>query len=94
MIKLKIDEFREGKVTFHISRQDAEDYKRLRYNPFSLKVSDGKEYWLYLGCQPVYFNEVLFVRGKDSSMDNQKIIVEFTEFLKIFELLQSYNKTS
>lgn len=94
MIELKIDKFEKGKVTFHISRQDAEDYQRLRCKPFILKLSDGKEYWLFSSCCPGYLNRDFFVRGKDSSMDNTKMIVEFTEFLKIFELLKEYNEIS
>ena len=94
MIELKIDKFKNGKVTFHISRQDKEDYARLGYKPFCLTLSDGKKYWLFASCCPDYFNGQLFVRGKDSSKDNRKIIVKFTEFLKIFELLKEYNKIS
>ena len=96
MIELNIDEFRDGVVTFHISRQDKEDYEKLRGKPFPLILSDGKEYGLYSGYFPAYRHqeEILFVRGEDSSMDNTKMIVEFTEFLKIFELLKEYNKIS
>ena len=94
MIELTVDEFKEGKVTFHISRQDVEDYKRLDHNPFSLILSDGKYYHLNSINYPDYnnVNKYFFVRGWDSSMDNMKIMVEFTDFLKIFELLKEYNK--
>ena len=94
MIELKIDKFIDGKVTFHISRQDKEDYERLGYKHFNLELSDGQEYYLFSSCCPGYFNRDFFVRGKESSMDNRKIIVEFTEFLKIFELLKAYNEIS
>ena len=94
MIELTVDDFKNGKVTFHISRQEAEDYQRLRYEPFILKLSDGEEYWLFSRCCPSYFSGVFFVRGSDSSKDNTKIVVEFTDFLKIFELVKEYNKTS
>ena len=96
MIELKIDEFKNGKVTFHISRQDKEDYKRLSYNPFYLTLSDGKEYGLNSMNYPTYHNgeKYFFVRGTNSEMDNTKMIVEFAEFLKIFELLKEYNKIS
>ena len=97
MIELKIDDFRNGKVTFHISRQDEEDYDKLRGVFVPLTLSDGKKYWLYSGYSPNYFygeENCFFVRGFDSTRDNQKIMVEFTEFLKIFELLKEYNKIS
>ena len=94
MIELKIDEFKDGSVTFHISRQDVADYQRLRHGPFILKLSDGKEYWLFSSCCPGYLNRDFFVRGSDSSMDNHKINVTFAEFLKIFELLKEYNRIS
>ena len=91
MIELKIDDFRDGKVTFHISHQDEEDYKRLRNEPFYLKFSDGRYYCLFSSYYPDYCIGELFVRGKDSSMDNKKIVVTFTDFLRIFELLKEYN---
>ena len=94
MIELKVDEFKNGKVTFHISRQDKEDYKRLSYNPFYLTLSDGKEYRLNSMNFPDYLNRGLMVRGWDSTRDNQKIIVPFKEFIKIFELVKKYNKIS
>mgnify|MGYP003299119959 CR=1 FL=1 len=94
MIDLKVDEFIDGKVAFHISRQDEEDYKRLKVVPFILKLSDGKEYFLSSVYRPTYLNRKLYVRGWDRVGDSQKMIVEFTEFLKIFELLKEYNKTS
>ena len=93
MIELTVDEFKEGKVTFHISRQDAEDYDRLEYG-FRLTLSDGFEYRLLSSCCPCYLNGDFFVRGWDRNRDNQKTIVTFTEFLKIFELVKEYNKIS
>ena len=94
MIELKIDEFKNGIVTFHISRQEEEDYERLDHKLFTLKFPDGKEYWLSSVYSPCYYNREFFVRGNDKTRDNQKMIAEFTEFLKIFELLKEYNKTS
>ena len=97
MIELKIDDFRDGNVTFHISRQDKEDYDRLECGSFRLTLSDGKEYRLLSSCGPCYLNgeeNCFFVRGWDMARDNQKTIVEFTEFLKIFELVKAYNEIS
>ena len=93
MIELKIDKFKNGKVIFHISWQDKEDYERLKVAPFSLTLSDGKEYCLCSNCYPAYNNgdKYFFVRGWDSSMDNTKIMVTFADFLKIFELVKEYN---
>ena len=97
MIELTVDEFKNGKVTFHISRQDKEDYEKLRGNPFPLTLSDGKEYRLYSINCPDYINYIrgeLFVRGTNSEKDNTKMIAPFAEFLRIFELVKEYNKTS
>ena len=94
MIELKIDEFKGGVVIFHISRQDKEDYEKLEYKPFSLTFSDGKKYVLKSVSCPECVNRDFFVRGCNSSKDNTKMIVKFTEFLKIFELVKEYNKTS
>ena len=93
MIELKIDEFKNGKVTFHISRQDKEDYEKLYNKTFKVKFQDGKEYWLCSGYHPAFYKEEkeFFVRGRDKTRDNQKMIVEFTDFLKIFELVKEYN---
>ena len=96
MIELKIDKFIDGVVTFHISRQDKEDYEKLKVAPFPLTLSDGKEYRLCSDYAPAYYNgeKCFFVRGTNSEIDNTKMIVTFTDFLKIFELLKEYNKTS
>ena len=96
MIELKIDKFIGGKVSFHISRQDKEDYEKLRCKPFNLTLSDGKKYQLYSSYFPNYYygDKCFFVRGRESHKDNTKIIVPFTVFLKIFELVKEYNEIS
>ena len=96
MIELKIDEFKEGKVIFHISRQDEEDYEKLRYKPFLLTLSDGKVYGLFSDRFPQYYerHRRFFVRGREGSENEKEITVKLTDYLNIIELLQFYHKTS
>ena len=96
MIELKIDKFEKGKVTFHISRQDLEDYKRLYDKPFALKLSGGFEYILKTCVGPSFYRgtevKELFVRGDDRSSDYYKIKVSISEYLNIYELVNKYNE--
>ena len=97
MIELKVDEFKDCKVTFHISRQDKEDYKRLNAKPFTLKLSDGSEYKLESSCSfPYFYGEKavkeLCVRGDNRSSDYDRISVSISEYLNIFVLVQKYNE--
>ena len=85
MIELKVDKFEEGKVTFYISRQDKEDYERLCYKPFTLKLSDGFEYILKTCVYPDFYRgtevKELFVRGDNRSNDYDKIRLVFQNIL-------------
>ena len=96
MIELKIDKFKNGKVSFYISRQDEEDYNRLYDEPFTLKLSDGFEYTLKSCVFPDFYREKefkeLFVRGENRGGDYCKIIVSMSEYLNIFELVKKYNE--
>ena len=95
MIELKIDEFRDGKVTFHISHQDEEDYEKLRNAPFLFPISDGKVYGLFSDRYPQYYerHRRFFVRGREGSENEKEITVNLTDYLNIIELLQFYHKT-
>ena len=96
MIELKIVEFKNGKVTFYISRQDEEDYERLDDEPFTLKLSDGFEYTLKSCVYPSFYRgtevKELFVRGENRSSDYYKIKVSISEYLIVFELVKKYNE--
>ena len=95
MIELKVDFCVNGYVTFHIERQDEEDYKRLYNKPFIVKLSDGSEYELKTCAYPAFYREKelkqLFVRGENSGCDYDEITVSISEYLNIFELVQRYN---
>ena len=96
MIELKVCEFKNGKVTFYISRQDEEDYNRLNDKPFALKLSDGFEYTLKTCAYPAFYREKevkeFFVRGDNRSDDYDKIRVSISEYLNIYELVKKYNE--
>lgn len=94
MIELKVDKFEDGKVTFHIERQDKEDYDRLR-SVFSIKLSDGFTYCLNSeGFMDFYPGIHTFcVRGVFKDRDYIRKEVEFSEYLIIYELVKEYNET-
>ena len=93
MIKLKVDKFEKGKVTFHISRQDLEDYEKL-IRVFSTKLSDGFSYYLescgFIGFYPEL--HTFCVRGFNKERDFERIEVAFSEYLIIYELVNKYNE--
>lgn len=94
MIKLKVDKFEKGKVVFHISKQDEEDYDRLHNKPVALKLSDGCNYYLESeGFIEFYPNlHTFYVRGSYKEKDFKRIKVAFSEYLIIFELVKKYNE--
>lgn len=94
MIELTVDEFKNRRVTFHISKQEAEDYKRLKQKPFLLELSDGFEYTLKTCMYPSFYKEdkELFVRGENEKMDCRILEVSLSEYLIIFELVKKYNE--
>ena len=88
MIELKVDDFENGKVYFHISRQDKEDYDRL-------SVIGGRRYGKYcLICAnyPEVRGRYFFVRGDYKEEDSRRIEVSMSEYLIIFELIKKYNE--
>lgn len=94
MIELKVDKFENGKVTFYISRQDEEDYKRLR-SVFSITLSDGFNYCLesegFMDFYPAI--HTFCVRGVYKDRDYIRKEVDFSEYLIIYELVKKYNET-
>ena len=94
MIELKVDKFEKGKVTFHISRQDEEDYERLSDIPVAFKLSGGFNYYLESkGFIEFYPNiHTFYVRGNYKEKDFKRIKVAFSEYLIIYELVNKYNE--
>ena len=88
MIELKIDKLENGKVFFHISRQDEEDYKRLN-------ILGGRRYGKYcLMCanHPEVREKNFFVRGNAESLNNMKCCVDFNDYLDIYDSIKAYNR--
>ena len=83
-------------MSFHIERQDKEDYYRLHDKPFALKFSDGFEYTLNTSVYPYFYRgtelKELFVRGGNRSNDYDSIKVSISEYLNIYELVKKYNE--
>ena len=93
MIELKIDEFEDGYVTFHISRQDKEDYKRLNSEMRTFEIN-GTSFNILKFNFPAFYIEDrnFFVRGNYKEKDFKRIKVSFSEYLIIFELIKKYNE--
>ena len=93
MIELKVDEFFDGKVNFHIERQDEEDYNRIRNHNIFFEV-DKNIYHLYSGAFPFFYQDEkeFFVRGTEKKFDDTKLTVTISEYLNIFELVKKYNE--
>ena len=93
MIELKVDEFENGKVSFHISRQDAEDYDRLQKQSCSFEIN-GIKFFIISGTYPSFYSDdkYFFVRGDLTEADSDRIEVDFSEYLNIFELVKKYNE--
>ena len=88
MIELKVDSCVNGMVSFHISRQDKEDYDRLN-------VIGGRRYGKYRlisANYPEVRERNFFVRGDYKEKDTERIKVAFSEYLIIFELVKKYNE--
>lgn len=88
MIELKIDKFEDGKVSFHIERQDEEDYDRLR-------ILGGRlygKYRLMSASYPEIRGRDFFVRGWDESLNNVKCCVDFNDYLDIYDSIKAYNR--
>ena len=88
MIELKVDEFKDGKVYFHIERQDKEDYERLN-------VVGGRRYGkyrLFSNGYPEVRGENFFVRGRDQRKNYLRCCVDFYDYLDICDSIKSYNR--
>ena len=92
MIELKVDEFKDGKVYFHIERQDKEDYERLSKS-CSFEIN-GTKFFIVSSALPTFFIEekYFFVRGIFKEKDYERIEVSMSEYLIIYELVKKYNE--
>ena len=92
MIELKVDEFKDCKVTFHISRQDKEDYEILSKS-CSFEIN-GTKFFIVSSALPTFFIEekYFFVRGIFKEKDYERIEVSMSEYLIIYELVKKYNE--
>ena len=88
MIELKVDKFENGYVTFHISRQDKEDYERLRGGRI---IRYGK-YRLLSNGYPEVRGWDFFVRGRDQRKNETRCCVDFNDYLDIYESIKAYNR--
>lgn len=98
MIEITADEFRDGLVTFHISRQDAEDYKYFA----SEKVFEIEGEIIEVGCEflPDYYIRTengksvskFFLRGKDKKQDESKLKATIDDYLLLNKFVNFYNK--
>ena len=93
MIELKIDEFENGMVSFHISRQDKEDYDRLQKQSCLFEIS-GVKFFIVSGSYPSFYSDEkqFFVRGDFKENDYDIMEVSISEYLIIFELVKKYNE--
>ena len=93
MIELKVDEFENGYVTFHIEKQDLEDDLRLSKQYFSFEIN-GVNFFIVSGAYPIFYSEdkYFFVRGTIREEDSRRIEVSMSEYLNIFELVKKYNE--
>ena len=94
MIELKVDFCVNGYVTFHIERQDEEDYVRLDDKPFTLKLSEGFYHLKSRGF--IGFNTKIytfFVRGNCKDKEYRRIVVSISNYLIIYKLVKKYNET-
>ena len=91
MIELKVDKFEDGIVTFYISRQDVEDYDRLKVSRYFC-LDNGKIYSLQSCRYPATDVKKLFVRGLSKERDETLLRTDFCDYLNIFECIKKYNK--
>ena len=94
MIELKVDKFKKGIVTFHISHQDEEDYEILREG-FYRNIKDT-EYELRSLLYPAYHHQgkevILFVRGVKDIFDELTMECLLEIYLDLLTLIKEYNK--
>ena len=100
MIEITADEFRDGLVTFHISRQDAEDYKYFA----SDKVYEFDGEIIEVGCAflPDYYNYIrtengksvskFFLRGTNRKSDEINMKATINDYLLLNKFVNFYNK--
>ena len=93
MIELKVDSCVNGKVSFHISRQDLEDDLRLIKQSCSFEIN-GIKFFVASGAYPSFYSEdkYFFVRGNCKEEDFKRIEVDFSEYLIAYELVKKYNE--
>ena len=86
MIELKIDEFKNGKVEFHISKQD--DFilpeEGVKCGRFTIKKECNPEVRL--------FNNIFFIRGNCRGLDNEKMCVSINDYIDIFSSISIFNE--
>ena len=93
MIELKVDEFKDGYVTFHISRQDKEDYKILKEERY-VCLDNGKIYSLQSYSHPdIVEGKRLFVRGSYNEVDERLLVTSLDDYLNICECVKKYNES-
>ena len=98
MIEITADEFREGLVTFHISRQDKEDYKYFA----SDKVYEFEGEIIEVGCEflPDYYIRTengksvskFYLRGTNKKSDEIKMKATIDKYLLLNKFVNFYNK--
>lgn len=86
MIEIMIDSYENNIVKFHISRQDAEDYERLKGKLF------GDEFYLISAYTPFCTDTILGVRGSCKQYDNKVLSVQMSIFLKFYQQIKRFNK--
>lgn len=99
MIELKTDDFRNEVVTFHISKQDAEDYiyfaseKVFEIEGEIIKVCSKKypDYYI-IGSEKGKRVSKFFLRGKDKKQDESKLKVTIDDYLLLNKFVNFYNK--
>ena len=94
MIELKIEDFKDGIVTFHISRQDKDDYEKCNPSPFRIKM-EGKQYFIISQKYPCYQEglNTFYIRGKNFVKDEQVMSCTIGGYLNLVKLLEMYNST-
>ena len=99
MIELKTDDFRNEVVTFHISRQDAEDY--IYFASTKVFEIDGEIIKVCRKEQPDYYTigrengesiSRFFLRGKDREKDEIKMKTTIDKYLLLNKFVNFYNK--
>lgn len=93
MIKIESLNYQDGIVTFHISRQDAEDYtffypqRKYKFEGKTIVVSSKK----FPFCKKESEKLCFYIRGKNFIFDKAELKVTLTDYLLINEFLDFYN---